>query len=89
VEHQPRRAQPFVQEFDFRPRSSRDWGIEEVEIAFEPVPGGVEVLVTVDNRGGLFLPGRERTARLRVLDASLDRLDMAAELRRVIAGLRR
>jgi sporulation-control protein len=26
VEHRPRRAQAFVQEFDFRPRSSRDWG---------------------------------------------------------------
>ena len=89
VEHRPRRAQPFVQEFDFQPRSSRDWGIEEVEIAFEPVAGGVDVLLTVDNRGGLFLPGRERSARFRVTDAAAERVDMAGELRRAIASLRR
>ena len=89
VEHRPRGAQPFVQEFDFRPRSARDWGIEEVEIAFGPMAGGVEVLLTVNNRGGLFLPGRERSARFHVTDAMADRTDMAAELRRAIASLRR
>ena len=89
VEYNPRRSDPFVQEFDFRPRSSRDFGIEEVEISFTPIQGGVEVALTVDNRGGLFMPGRERTARFRVTASQLDRLDMATELRRAIDGLRR
>ena len=89
VEYNPRRANPFVQEFDFRPRSARDYGIEEVEISFMLVPGGVEVSLTVDNRGGFFTMGRERTARFRVTEAQADRLDMASELRQAIDSLRR
>lgn len=88
VEHNPRRANPFVQEFDFRPRSSRDWGIEEVEISFSPTQDGVEVSLTVDNRGGFFTLERERTARFRVSEAEADGIDMAAELRRAIDSLR-
>lgn len=88
VEYNPRRQNPFVQEFDFRPRAARDWGIEEVEISFVPAPGGVEVVLTVDRRGGFFTMGRERTARFRVHEAQIDRLDMAAELRRAIGALR-
>ena len=86
VEHNPRRANPFVQEFDFRPRGFESFGVEEVEISFNPIRGGVEVLLTVDNRGGFFTSGRERSARFRVTDVG--RLDMAAELRRAIASLR-
>jgi sporulation-control protein len=89
VEYNPQRATPFVQEFDFRPRSSRDHGIEEVEISFALVPRGVEVSLTVDNRGSFFTLGRERTARFRVLEAEMDRLDMAAELRQAVNALRR
>nr|WP_111298270.1 sporulation protein [Paracoccus saliphilus] len=86
VEHNPHRPNPFVQEFDFRPRSARDYGVEEVEISFSPIPGGVEVLLTVDNRGGFFTSGRERSTRFRVTDAT--RLDMAAELWKAIDALR-
>lgn len=88
VEYDPRRANPFVQEFDFRPRSLGDFGIGEVEISFVPVRGGVQVLLTVDNRGGFFNMGRERSARFQVLDAELGRLNMAAELRAAIQSLR-
>lgn len=88
VEYDRRRSQPFVQEFDFKPRSMTDFGIEEVEIAFSPARGGVEVRLTVDNRGGFFSFGRERSARFRVLESELGRFDMAAELRRAIGSLR-
>ncbi len=87
VEYNPRRANPFVQEFDFVQRSGRDWGIEEVEISFSPTRGGVEVLLTVDRRGGFFAIGGERTARFRVLEAELGRIDMGRELRRAVDGL--
>ena len=86
VEHNPRRANPFVQEFDFRPRGFSDFGVEEVEISFQPIRGGAEVLLTVDNRGGFFTMGRERSARFQVRDT--DRLDMAAQLRSAIDSLR-
>ncbi|TNC50419.1 hypothetical protein FHG66_07920 [Rubellimicrobium rubrum] len=89
VEYNPRRSNPFVQEFDFRPVGRGDWDIEEVEISFDPVPGGIDVLLTVDNRGGFFVPGHERTGRFRVLDAQADRFDLATELRQTINSLRR
>lgn len=88
VEYNPRRANPVVQEFGFRLRSPRDWGIEEVEIFFAPSAGGVEGLLAVDNRGGFVALGRERMARLRIAEADLGRLDLPAELRRAIDGLR-
>ncbi|WP_176237577.1 sporulation protein [Palleronia marisminoris] len=86
VEHNPRRANPFVQEFDFRPRGFNDFGIDEVEISFQPIRGGVEVLLTVDNRGGFFTMGRERSARFQIRDA--DRSDIVAQLRAAISSLR-
>jgi sporulation-control protein len=88
VEYQPRRDPPFLQEFDFRPVGLGDLGIEEVEVAFLPYAGGVELLLTVDRRGGLFMGGGERMMRLRIDDAEAGRVDMAAELRRVIERLR-
>ncbi|SDF39137.1 sporulation protein [Limimaricola pyoseonensis] len=88
VEYDPRRRAPFVQEFDFRPSGFGDLGIEEVEISFAPAPGGVEVLLTVDNRGGLFFGGGERAARIRIAHAEASRIDMASELRRAIDRLR-
>ncbi|MGF1552286.1 MAG: sporulation protein [Paracoccaceae bacterium] len=88
VEYDRRRANPFVQEFDFKPSGWGDWGVEEVEIAFSPARGGIEVHLTVDNRGGFFSFGRERSARFRVSDGDLGRIDMATELRRAIDSLR-
>lgn len=89
VEWNPRRAQPLVQEFDFRPRSRGDWDIDEVELAFTPVQTGIEVTLAVDSRGSLFGIGRERMARFVVAHADVARLDLARELRRAIDGLRR
>ena len=88
VEHNPRRNFPFVQEFDFRPTSVRDFGVEEVEVSFRPVGRGVEVALTVDRRGGFFKMGGERTARFQVSERDLPRLNMAAELRQAINSLR-
>ncbi len=88
VEYDRRRVPPFVQEFDFQPTDFGDFGIEEVEISFVPVAGGVEVLLTVDNRGGFFLAGREKTARIRVDHAEAARIDMGREVRRAIEQLR-
>ena len=88
VEYHPRREPAFVQEFDFRPAGFGDFGIEEVEISFAPRPRGIEVLLTVDNRGGFFIGGRERSVRLRVDHAEAEQLDMAGELRRAIDRLR-
>lgn len=88
VEYKPRRDNPFMQEFDFRPQSMGDFGIEEAELSFVPISGGMQVLLTVDNRGGLFGMGHERSARFRVMDASADAKALAGELRGAIESLR-
>lgn len=88
VEYRPHHEPAFLQEFDFRPTGLGDLGIEEVEAAFLPIPGGVELLLTVDRRGGLFLGGGERMTRLRITDAEAPRIDMGRELRRAIEALR-
>ena len=87
VEHNPHRPKPFVQEFDFRPRSPDDFGVNDVEVSFVPIDGGMEVVVTADNRGGFFTVGREHSARFCVMDAEIDRLNIAAELRKAINSL--
>ncbi len=90
VEHNPRRRMPFVQEFDFRPTGFGDWRIQEVEIAFEPAGNGaIDVLVTVDRRGGLFSFGGETGLRLRVAAGGTPAADFAAALRRAIGHLPR
>ena len=89
VEFKARRMPPFVQEFDFKPTSFGDFDVDEVELSFRPTAGGVEVLLTVDNRGGFILGGGERSARFSVSEAELGRVDMAGELRRAINSLRR
>jgi sporulation-control protein len=66
----------------------RDYGVEEVEISFKPLRNGVEVALTVDRRGGIFTAGGERTARFKVTEGDLSRLDLARELRNAIAMLR-
>jgi len=88
VEYNARRNNPFVQEFDFKPRSMRDYGVEEVEISFKPLRNGVEVSLTVDRRGGFFTMGGERVARFKVTEGDLHRLDMASEIRNAISKLR-
>lgn len=85
VEYKPRRVPPFLQEFDFKPTSVRDWGVEEVEVAFLPRSGGgYEVLLTVDSRGGLFSRGLERGYRLAVPATGADPEDVAAAVRQAI-----
>jgi sporulation-control protein len=88
IEYNPRRKQPFVQEFDFKPRSLKDFGVEEVEISFKPLRNGIEVALTVDRRGGLFTAGGERTSRFKVKESDLSHLNMANELRNAITMLR-
>jgi len=93
VEHDPSRARMIpgapevMQEFDFKPKSLADFSIDEIEISFLPATDGVEVLLTVDSRGGIFRLDRERLCRFHVPEmASTD--DIARELRAAIQNFR-
>lgn len=88
VEYDPRRDPPVVQEFDFRPGGAADRDLAEVELAFAPVAGGVELRLTVDRRGGLFAGGGECSTRLTIREDEADRIDMSRALRDAIARLR-
>lgn len=89
VEYNARRKQPFVQEFDFKPTSLGAFRIQEAEISFSPIRGGVEVTLTVDRRGGIFVAGGERKTKLKVREADLPNMDLAAQLRQAITFLAR
>ncbi len=87
TEYDRRREMPFVQEFDFRPVTRGDRRLEEVEIAFVPRRGDLEVMLTVDRRGGLFAPGGERVARFRLGPTDTDPRAIAPSIRAAIDSL--
>lgn len=73
VEHDPRSARPAVQEFDFRPTSPEMYGIEQVEVWFSPLDGGLDVHLITDRRGPFDVRrGKERFAQFRVLESEID-----------------
>lgn len=85
VEHSPRARVPFIQEFDFKPVGLGDWRVEEVEIAFRPTgTDALDVLVTVDRRGGLFSFGGEQGYRFSVPAGGVNPQDVAAAVRQAI-----
>lgn len=93
VEHDPARARMIpgapevMQEFDFKPKSLSDFSIEEIEISFLPAATGLEVLLTVDSRGGIFRLERERLCRFHVPEgAGVE--EIARELRAAIQRFR-
>ena len=88
VEHTPQGANPVTQEFDFRPTSPEEVGVEEIEVSFIPINGGLEVHLTVDNRGGFTTRGTERSARFEVTEADIAELDVARALRTAIEAAR-
>ncbi|WP_435332745.1 sporulation protein [Haloarchaeobius sp. TZWWS8] len=61
-------SQPFVQEFEFKPRGGEFRGeLDELELICAPGPDAVDVIVEVDRRGGLLSEWAET-------DESRDRL---------------
>ena len=71
---------PFYQEVEFAPPSSLRGRVNELEVTFLASPRGVEVVLEVDRRGGLFTEGRDAFGRFTVDHATVDRVDWAAQL---------
>ena len=86
VEHDPQSPRPTVQEFDFRPTSPGMYSIEQVEVWFSPVEGGLDVHLITDRCGAFGARGRERSAQFRVLESEIDNLPNA--FRAAIAAAR-
>jgi sporulation-control protein len=70
---------PFYQEIEFYPPSFAS-GINEAELSFVAGPQGMDVILEVDKRGGLFTSGQDAFGHLRVDYATAAATDWAAQI---------
>jgi sporulation-control protein len=78
---------PFYQEVEFAPPSSLRGRVNELEVTFLASPHGVEVVLEVDRRGGLFTEGRDVGGRLQLSHADTDVSAVAAQLDAAVRSL--
>ncbi|MGC9665250.1 sporulation protein [Planosporangium sp. 12N6] len=71
---------PFYQEIEFWAAPQYSHALNEVELTFVANPHGLDVIIEVDKRGGLFTGGRDVFHHLRVDPATADRTDWAAQI---------
>ncbi|WP_409055191.1 sporulation protein [Streptomyces sp. SYP-A7185] len=57
---------PFYQEIELTPPSPYAHTLNEIELTFLPYPGGMEVVLEADKRGGLFSDGHDTVTRFTV-----------------------
>ncbi|CAM5625321.1 sporulation protein [Streptomyces fumanus] len=69
---------PFYQEIELTPAPHYAHQVNEIELTFLAHPGGVEVVLEADKRGGLFTEGHDALARFTV--GHQDVRDWAAEV---------
>ncbi|WP_336027129.1 sporulation protein [Geodermatophilus sp. FMUSA9-8] len=71
---------PFYQEVEFTPPPALRGRVNELEVTFLTSPHGVEVVLEVDRRGGLFTEGRDVGGRLHLSHSDTDVSAVAAQL---------
>jgi sporulation-control protein len=69
---------PFYQEIELSPAPQYAHQVNEIELTFLAHPGGVEVVLEADKRGGLFTEGHDALARFTV--GHQDARDWTAEV---------
>ncbi|MFF1697767.1 sporulation protein [Streptomyces sp. NPDC058257] len=57
---------PFYQEIELTPSSRYAHAVNEIELTFLPFPGGMDVILEADKRGGLFSGGHDTVTRFTV-----------------------
>ncbi|WP_432037901.1 sporulation protein [Streptomyces cucumeris] len=78
---------PFYQEIELTPPPRYAHAVNEIEVTFLATPGGVEVVLEADKRGGLFTSGHDVLSRFTVSHDSVHHTDWNAEVGNWIAGL--
>lgn len=68
---------PFYQGLEFFPAPRYAGRLDELELTFVAGPQAVDVVLTVDKRGGLFSDGQDTVHHLRIDYATADRTDWA------------
>ncbi|WP_436737411.1 sporulation protein [Streptomyces sp. BBFR102] len=71
---------PFYQEIELSPAPQYAHAINEIEVTFLAHPGGLEVVLEADKRGGMFTPGHDALTRFTVSHQDVATRDWAAEV---------
>ncbi|MBH5336086.1 sporulation protein [Streptomyces pactum] len=71
---------PFHQEIELSPPPACAHAVNEIEVTFLAGPGGVEVVLEADRRGGLFSDGHDVLTRFTVSHDSVPHTDWNAEV---------
>ncbi|MFG2523538.1 sporulation protein [Streptomyces sp. NPDC048527] len=66
---------PFYQEIELAPAPQYAHAVNEIELTFLAHPGGMEVVLEADKRGGLFSSGQDAVTRFTVSHDEVARLD--------------
>ncbi|MBO8197782.1 sporulation protein [Streptomyces smyrnaeus] len=71
---------PFYQEIELSPAPQYAPAVNEVEVTFLATPGGMEVVLEADKRGGLFSVGHDAVNRFTVSHEGVEHLDWNTEV---------
>ncbi|MDT0307976.1 sporulation protein [Streptomyces sp. DSM 44917] len=71
---------PFYQEIELTPPAAYAYAVNEVEVTFLASPGGVEIVLEADKRGGLFSGGHDAVGRHTVSHDSVGHINWTAEV---------
>ncbi|MFF3490258.1 sporulation protein [Streptomyces sp. NPDC002795] len=69
---------PFYQEIELSPSAQYAHAVKEIELTFLATPGGTEVVLEADKRGGSFSGGHDVLTRFTVAHDEVGRLDWNA-----------
>ncbi|MDQ8708185.1 sporulation protein [Streptomyces sp. LHD-70] len=71
---------PFYQEVELTPSPAYAHAVNEIEVTFLADPGGMDVVLEADKRGGLFSSGHDSITRFRVSYAAVEQRDWNTEV---------
>ncbi|MCX4970408.1 sporulation protein [Streptomyces sp. NBC_00654] len=71
---------PFYQEVELTPPARYAHALNEIEVTFLAHPGGMEVILEADKRGGLFTEGQDVITRFTVSHQDVGHRDWNAEI---------
>ncbi|MFM9373017.1 sporulation protein [Streptomyces sp. Da 82-17] len=71
---------PFYQEIELTPPPAYAHAVNEIEVTFLADPGGMDVILEADKRGGLFQSGHDSITRFRVSYSAVEQRDWNTEV---------
>ena len=71
---------PFYQEIELTPAPQYAHAVNEIEVTFLATPGGMEVVLEADKRGGLFTGGHDTLTHFTVSQHGVEHTDWNAEV---------